>query len=96
LNISGIVEDWVFWVWNESKTAKEIEEQVAGNKVHPWIIISKERLRCNYKYKEDSLLPVLNSDDPDCSIEMTRLNPSSSKNVIWRNRFICWQKHKQG
>jgi hypothetical protein len=70
LNISGIVEDWVFWVWNERKTAKEIEEQIVENRVHPWIIILKETSRCSYQYKEDSLLPVLNSDDPDCSIDI--------------------------
>ena len=83
LNISGIVEDWIFWEWNERKTAKEIEEQIVENKEHPWIIILKERSRCSYQYKEDSLLPVLNNDDPDCSIEMTTLNPSNNKNIAW-------------
>ena len=83
LNISGIVEDWVFWVWNERKTAKEIEEQIVENKVHPWIIILKERSRCSYKYKGDSLLPVLNTDDSDCSIEITTLNPANNKNIVW-------------
>lgn len=83
LNISGIVEDWIFWEWNERKTAKEIEEQIVENKEHPWIMILKERSRCSYQYKEDSLLPVLNNDDPDCSIEMTTLNPSNNKNIAW-------------
>jgi hypothetical protein len=85
LNISGIVEDWIFWEWNERKTAKEIEEQMAGNKVHPWTIILKGRSKYNYKYKykEDSLSSDLNNDDIDCSVELTTLNPSNNKNIVW-------------
>lgn len=33
-NISGIVEDWVFWVWNERKTAKEIDAAINTKKIH--------------------------------------------------------------
>ena len=79
-NISGIVEDWVFWEWNERKTAEEIEEQIAKNQVHPWIRIMKERSRYNYRYKDGSLLPVSNKGAPDCSIEITTLNLKNSKN----------------
>ena len=82
LNFSGIVEDWVFWVWNERKTAEEIEEQIAKNQIHPWIKIMKERSRYNYRYKDDSLLPTSNYGDPDCSIEITTLE-LNSKNLVW-------------
>ena len=81
--ISGIVEDWVFWVWNERKTAKEIEEQIAESEVHPWIRIMKERTRYKYIYENNSLLPVSNKGDPDCSIEITTLNLMNNKNAIW-------------
>jgi hypothetical protein len=83
LNISGIVEDWVFWEWNERKTAEEIEEQITKNQIHPWTRIMKERSRCNYRYKSDSLLPVLNKGDPDCSIEITTLRLKNTKNCAW-------------
>jgi hypothetical protein len=43
----------------------------------------KERSRGNYKYQEGSLLPVLNTDDPDCSVEITTLNPANNKNIVW-------------
>jgi hypothetical protein len=56
VNISGMVEDWVFWEWNERKTAKEIGQQIGENKVHPWIRIMKERSRYKYRYGDDSLL----------------------------------------
>ena len=80
---SGMVEDWVFWEWNERKTAEEIELQISENDSHPWIRIMKERSRYNYRYKDDSLLPVLNRDDPDCSIEITTLNLANGKNTVW-------------
>ncbi|MGH9979669.1 MAG: hypothetical protein ACRD8Z_28085, partial [Nitrososphaeraceae archaeon] len=73
-NISGKVEDWIFWIWNERKTAQEIEEQIAKNQMHPWIIIVKERSRYNYKYEDNSSLPVSNKNEPDCSIEITTLD----------------------
>jgi hypothetical protein len=81
LNISGIVEDWVFWEWNERKTAEEIEDQIANNQMHPWIRIMKERSRYNYRYKDNSLLPVSSKSDPDCSIEITTLK--DTKNHVW-------------
>ncbi len=83
MNFSGIVEDWVFWEWNERKTAEEIEEQIAENLVHPWIRIMKERSRYKYRYKDDSLLPILNKGVPDCSIEITTLNLVNNKNAVW-------------
>jgi hypothetical protein len=45
----------------------------------------KESSRRNYKYKEGSLLPVLNTDDPDCSVEITKLNPANNKAIVWWN-----------
>ena len=83
VNFSGIVEDWIFWEWNERKIAEEIEEQIAENQMHPWIRIMKERSRYKYRYKDDSLLPVLNKGVPDCSIEITTLNLVNNKNVVW-------------
>lgn len=83
MNISGIVENWVFWEWNERKTAEEIEEQIAENQMHPWIRITKERSRCNYRYEDDSLLAVSNKGDPDCSIEITTLDLKNTKNCVW-------------
>jgi hypothetical protein len=83
LNISGIVEDWVFWEWNEKKTAEEIEEQIAKTQMHPWIRIMKERLRYNYRYEDRSLLPVSNKSHPDCSVEITTLELKNTKNLVW-------------
>lgn len=83
LNTSGIVEDWVFWEWNERKTAEEIEEQIAKTQMHPWIRIMKERSRYNYRYEDDSLLPTSNNSDPDCSIEITTLELKNIKNYFW-------------
>ena len=83
VNFSGIVEDWIFWEWNERKTAEEIEEQIAENQMHPWIRIMKERSRYNYRYKDNSLLPVSNKSDPDCSIEITTLELRNNKNAVW-------------
>jgi hypothetical protein len=82
LNISGVIEDWVFWEWNERKTAEEIEDQIAKNQMHPWIRIMKERSRYNYRYKDNSLLHVSNKSDPDCSIEITTLK-DIKRNVWW-------------
>ena len=65
------------------KNREEIEEQIAKNQVHPWIRIMKERSRYNYKYKDDSLLPVSNKGDPDCSIEITTLKLKNTKNCVW-------------
>ena len=81
VTISGLVEDWVFWEWRERKTAKEIEEQLAENKLHPWIRIIKERSRYNYKYKDDALLLVSNKGNSDCSIEITTLELKNKKTV---------------
>lgn len=83
LNISGIVEDWVFWEWNGRKTAEEIEEELSKNQLHPWIRIMKERSRYNYRHKDDSLLPVLSKDDSDCSFEITTLELKNTKNCVW-------------
>jgi hypothetical protein len=82
-NISGIVEDWVFWEWNERKTAEEIEEQITKNRMHPWIRIMKERSRYNYRYKDGSLQPVSNKGAADCSIEITTLELKNTKNFVW-------------
>jgi hypothetical protein len=82
-NFSGMVEDWVFWEWNERKTAEEIEQHIAESMVHPWIRIMKERSRYKYRYDGASLLPVLNKDDSNCSIEITTLNLKDNKNAVW-------------
>ena len=43
----------------------------------------KERARYNYKYEDESLLPVSNKGDPDCSIEITTLNLVNGNNAVW-------------
>jgi hypothetical protein len=83
VNISGTVEVWLFWEWNERKTAEEIGKQIAENMVHPWIRIMKKRSRYEYQYKDDSLLSVWDKGDPDCSIEIATLNLMNNKNVVW-------------
>jgi hypothetical protein len=51
----------------------------------------KERSRYNYRYKSDSLLPVLNIGDPDCSIEITTLK-NTPLELVLRGVFEEYQE----
>jgi hypothetical protein len=85
--ISGIVEGWVYWEWEEKKTADEIKEFMDDKKKHPWLKVNKARSRIRYKIngnEDGSLKPTKDEINANCSIELVKLQIKvHKKNLSW-------------
>ena len=74
MNISGNIEWWERWAWNDKTTCSEIEQLIYKDNKNPWIKIEKRRWQKKFTVHDNVLIPVpsqvLNSD---LAMEITEL-----------------------
>jgi len=75
LNVTGQIEHWIRWEWNDTKSLNNILQFIHLNKDNPWIKIDKNRLQQKFNIHDNSLVEVSSeSIHFDIAIEITRLN----------------------
>jgi hypothetical protein len=88
--VNGMVEDWLYWTWNDAQAEDKIDLFIKRNKNNdPWIIL-KKRLQRKYNIISSSsstnnhtLMPITDKHEmnkADCAIELTRID---IKGKLW-------------
>jgi hypothetical protein len=58
LNISGNIEWWERWEWNDKTACTEIEKLIYKDNKNPWISIGKRRWQKKFSVHNNVLIPV--------------------------------------
>ena len=58
LNISGNIERWERWEWNDKTACIEIEQSIYRDDENPWIKVDKKRWQKKFSILDKVLLPV--------------------------------------
>jgi hypothetical protein len=58
LNISGNIERWERWEWNDRTTCNEIEQLIFKDDKSPWIRVDKKRWQKKFNVSDNDLVPV--------------------------------------
>ena len=58
LNISGNIERWERWEWNDKTACIEIEQSIYRDDKNPWIKVDKKRWQKKFNVRDKVLLPV--------------------------------------
>lgn len=81
LNISGKIEHWIRWEWNDINPFKDIVQFLQVNKVNPWVKIDKKRFQKKFNIQNKLLVEVTsNEQSSDFAIEITELKVN---NQLW-------------
>jgi hypothetical protein len=90
--VNGMVEDWLYWTWNDAQAEDKIDLFIKRNKNNdPWITLNKKRLQRKYNIISSSssssnnhtLMPISDKEKinkADCAIELTRMEV---KGKLW-------------
>ena len=58
LNISGNIERWERWEWNDKTACIEIEQLIYKDDKNPWIKVDKKRWQKKFSVRDNVLIPV--------------------------------------
>ena len=74
LNISGNIEWWERWEWNDKTTCNDIEQLVFKDDKNPWIRVDKKRWQKKFSVRDKVLLPISSQSlYSDLAMEITEL-----------------------
>ena len=74
LNISGNIERWERWEWNDKTACIEIEQSIYSDDKNPWIKVDKKRWQKKFNVRDKVLLPVPSQSlYSDLAMEITKL-----------------------
>ncbi len=80
LDITGKIEEWIRWEWNDINPYKEIVKFLKINQFDPWIIVDKKRSQNKFNIKDNLLVKIpSNADYSDGAIEITELEINDQK-----------------
>jgi len=92
LNISGNIEWWERWEWNDKTTCNDIEQLVFKDDKNPWIRVDKKRWQKKFNIRDNDLIPipsrVLYSD---LAMEITELKVN--RKLWWTIGFDSFTDH---
>jgi hypothetical protein len=74
LNISGNIERWERWEWNDKTACIEIGRLADRDDLNPWIKVDKKRWQKKFNIRDSDLIPVpLQELQADFTMEVTKL-----------------------
>jgi hypothetical protein len=74
LNISGNIEQWERWEWNDKTACIEIEHSIYRDDENPWIKVDKKRWQKKFSIHDKVLFPVPSQSlYSDLAMEITEL-----------------------
>lgn len=74
LNISGKIERWERWEWNDKTACIEIEQLNYKDDISPWIKVDKKRWQKKFSVRDNVLIPVPSQAlYSDLAMEITEL-----------------------
>jgi len=86
LNISGNIEWWERWEWNDRTNCNEIEQLVFKDDKNPWIRVDKKRWQKKFNVRDNDLIPVPSQVlYSDLAMEITELK--SNRKSWWAIGF---------
>jgi hypothetical protein len=86
LNISGNIERWERWEWNDKTACTEIEQLIYKDDKNPWIKVDKKRWQKKFTVRDNDLI-LLPSQQlySDFAMEITKLK--LNKKSYWTVGF---------
>ncbi len=94
LNISGKIEHWIRWEWNDIQPFKDIVQFLQINKVDPWVKINKKRLQKKFNIQNKTLIEIAsNEQSSDCAMEITELRVNNQ--IWWSVGFDSFTSHNR-
>jgi hypothetical protein len=74
LNISGNIEQWERWEWNDKTACTEIEQLIYKDDKNPWIKVEKKRWQQKFNVRDNDLILLPSQQlNSDFAMEITEL-----------------------